>query len=206
LDGGVLILLIFSTATVLARPPAADDFVDVARALPSVTLELRYATPDNFTHAPIYPVARCLLRRSVVERLARVVDDLSRRHVSLKLWDCYLPLAVQRELWRRVPDPRYVADPAKGSRHNRGAAVDVTLVDAHGRELAMGTPFDDFGPRAHRDATGLDDAARHNRALLDGAMERAGFLPFATEWWHFDAPDWAAFPVADVPLQAIAPH
>jgi D-alanyl-D-alanine dipeptidase len=142
------------------------------------------------------------LRRGVVERLARAQMELQAQHLSLQLWDCYRPLAVQRKFFALVPDPRYVADPAKGSKHNRGAAVDVTLVDGRGRELDMGTGFDDFSPRAHRDTHDISNEARHNRAILDGAMLRAGFLPFATEWWHFDAPDWETFPIADVPLDA----
>jgi D-alanyl-D-alanine dipeptidase len=200
------IILVFSTGTVIAQGRTPADFVDVSRALPTLQLKLRYASVDNFTHTRVYPVARCLLRRSVVERLARVQAELATKQLRLELWDCYRPLSVQRRFFALVPDPRYVADPQKGSRHNRGAAVDVTLVDARGRELDMGTGFDDFSPRAHRDAADLGDEARRNRAILDGAMARAGFLPFATEWWHFDAPDWETFPLSDVPLEAIVPR
>jgi D-alanyl-D-alanine dipeptidase len=181
--------------------PAADALVDVAQAAPAIRLELRYATADNFTHQKIYPVARCLLRRDVAERLGRVQAALATSGMALKLWDCYRPLAVQRTFWALVHDARYVADPKKGSRHNRGAAVDLTLVDATGRELDLGTTFDDFSPRAHRDASGLSAEARRNRALLDEAMAKEGFVGLPTEWWHFDAPGWQRYPIADLPLE-----
>lgn len=201
--------IVFSTVIALpivfianfARADSHADFIDVALAIPSLRLDLRYATNNNFTHETIYPAARCLLRRAVVERLARVQAELRRTHHGLALLDCYRPLAVQERFWKLVPDERYVADPRKGSRHNRGAAVDVTLVDAAGHELDLGTAFDDFSPRAHRDTRAIAEAARANRAILDGAMLHAGFLPFASEWWHFDAPDWETFPLADVPLE-----
>jgi D-alanyl-D-alanine dipeptidase len=181
----------------LSFAAAGEPLVDAAR-IPGVVVDLRYATPDNFTKQAVYPPhARCLLRASVVERLERVAHELAARRLRLKLWDCYRPRAVQERFWRLVPDERYVANPKKGSRHNRAAAVDLTLVDADGRELDMGTPFDEFGERAHRDYTKLSEAARANRALLEAAMRRQGFVPMPTEWWHFDAPDWASLPLLD---------
>ena len=96
-------------------------------------------------------------------------------------------------MWKVKPDANYVADPARGSRHNRGAAVDVTLVDNNGQELEMGTGFDDFSPRAHLDAAGLTDAAQKNRKLLRDVMERHGFKPLRTEWWHYDDADWEKY-------------
>jgi len=125
---------------------------------------------------------------------------LAGQKLGLKLWDCYRPLSVQRKFWALVPDARYVANPAKGSRHNRGAAVDLTLVDATGRELDMGTAFDDFSERAHRDARDVSEAARGHRATLEAAMAAEGFLGMPTEWWHFDYGDWRKYPIADVPL------
>jgi zinc D-Ala-D-Ala dipeptidase len=179
---------------------AAGDFVDLARVAPAIRLDLRYATRDNFTHEVVYPVARCLLRREVATRLARVQASLAQRNLGLKVWDCYRPLSVQKRFFALVPDPRYVADPKKGSRHNRGAAVDLTLVDANGVELDMGTGFDDFSPRAHRDAdVGPETLAR--RKLLESAMAAEGFVGMPTEWWHFDAGDWKRYPLADVPLR-----
>ena len=163
---------------------------------------MRYATADNFTKSVLYPVNRCLLRRAVAKRLSLVQTDLARQGLGLKLWDCYRPLDIQKKLWALVPDPRYVADPKKGSRHNRGAAVDATLVDGAGGELEMPTRYDDFSPSAHRDYAGASPAALRNRQTLESAMLRHGFLGLPTEWWHFDARGWDRFPLADVPLEA----
>jgi D-alanyl-D-alanine dipeptidase len=96
-------------------------------------------------------------------------------------------------MWQVFPNPNYVANPTKGSRHNRGAAVDLTLVDGNGKELEMPTRFDDFTERAHRDYNGASAQAKKNRKLLEDAMKKYGFIPLATEWWHFDAPGWDKF-------------
>jgi len=146
-------------------------------------------------------VARCLLRESVAHRLSRVQDDLEARGLGLKVFDGYRPLSVQRRMWAVLPDPEYVADPAKGSRHNRGAAVDVTLVDTRGRELPMPSAFDEFSERAHRDYAGGTAEQRRNRRVLQEAMERHGFSGLDSEWWHFDAPGWRQYPVLDQPLE-----
>lgn len=180
------------------RPPKAV-LTDVAAAVPGVRLDIRYATPDNFTKAVVYPAARCLLRPEAAAALARVQADLAPD--GLKVWDCYRPLSVQKRFWELVPDPRYVADPKKGSRHNRGAAVDLTLVDAAGRELEMPTGYDDFSEAAHRSSTAGTPAARANAKRLEEAMAKQGFKGLATEWWHFDFSGWEAFPLLDVPLK-----
>ncbi len=101
-------------------------------------------------------------------------------------------------MWKILPDERYVADPGKGSRHNRGCAVDVTLVDMQGVEQEMPTPFDDFSEKAHRDYADLSPLALHNRQILEKAMTEEDFIPFPTEWWHFDDPQWESHPVLDV--------
>ncbi len=185
--------------------PSSEALVDVGAVDPRIVIDLKYATPDNFTGQRLYAVARCLLRKSVALRLRRVQDRLVRQGVGLKIYDGYRPLSVQRRMWELVPDPKYVADPAKGSRHNRGAAVDVTLVDAEGRELEMPTAYDDFTPAAHRDYTGGSTESLHHRQMLTDAMVAAGFKGLDSEWWHFDAPGWEAYPVLDKDLEDIAP-
>ncbi len=200
-----LALLLAACARPAPAPPA-PDLVDVATLDPTIRLDLRYATPDNFTGVVVYPAARCLLRRDAAERLARVQRRLRAEGVGLLVWDCYRPLAVQERFWTLVPDERYVARPIRrdgrpvaGSKHNRGAAVDVTLVDAAGVPLEMPTRFDDFSERAHRGAPATPEA-RANAARLEAAMVAEGFAPLPTEWWHFDAPGWQAYEVLDVPL------
>lgn len=162
-----------------------------------IRLDIRYASTRNFTGQAVYSDARCRLRRSVAQRLVRVQAALSAQGLALKIFDCYRPLSVQRKFWRLVPDPRYVADPKQGSRHNRGAAVDLTLVTSAGDQVAMPTDFDDFSHKAHRNFSQLPAAAIRNRGLLQVAMEREGFIPLPTEWWHFDAPDWRRFPISE---------
>lgn len=184
----------------LAAPTPAP-LVDAAAAIPGLKLDIRYATKNNFTGRALYGAPRCLLRPAVVERLARAQQAAAAQGLSLKVFDCYRPLAVQRAMWTLVPDERYVADPAKGSRHNRGAAVDLTLVDGNGREVAMPTAFDDFSAKAHRDYEDLPAATLANRAVLERIMQDAGFSGLATEWWHFDADGWERYEILDVPLK-----
>ncbi len=174
---------------VLASSSGAADLVDVVSVAPGVTVEMRYATADNFTGHAVYDCGRCFLKRGTAEKVATAQRLLAAKGLSLKMWDCYRPLSVQKVFWSLVPDRRYVADPRTGSRHNRGNAVDVTLVDGHGRELPMPTRFDDFTPRAAHSAMDLPPEAIRNRQILTDAMTAAGFRPLAEEWWHYDDPD-----------------
>ncbi|MBI4347880.1 MAG: M15 family metallopeptidase [Elusimicrobia bacterium] len=187
-------------ACALLGARADEPMVDVTRLDPRIRVDIRYATPSNFTKTVLYPQARCMLRSRVAKRLSLAQADLSAVGLGLKVWDCYRPLSIQKKLWELVPDTRYVANPAKGSRHNRGAAVDVTLVDLNGTELPMPTEYDDFSERAHRDWAGASPAALRNRQTLEAVMQRHGFTGLSTEWWHFDARGWDRYPLSDVPL------
>ena len=190
-----------------AEPPP-DALVDVTAFIPTAILDMHYATDHNFTGKAIYPVARCLLRRAVAERLAQAEHELARQGRRIVLWDCYRPAALQKILWELVKDPRYVAEPKydahgvplSGSKHSRGAAVDISLADASGQPLAMPTEHDDFSSAAHRDHA-RRSAAAAELARLDAAMTAAGFVGMPTEWWHYDARDAERYPLADVPLQ-----
>ena len=165
---------------------AGAPLVDILSVAPGVVVEMRYARPNNFTGKTVYSCGRCFLRPGTAAKVAKAAEILGKRKLSLKLWDCYRPLSVQKLFWALVPDPRYVADPRTGSRHNRGTAVDVTLVDAEGRELAMPTGFDDFSPRAGHGETDLAADVLANRRLLADTMQQAGFRPLQSEWWHYD--------------------
>jgi zinc D-Ala-D-Ala dipeptidase len=184
-----------------------EDLVDVRNADPSIRVAMPYATTANFTGVRLYPVERCLLRRTVAERLVRVQRSLRSEGMGLLVWDCYRPFSVQQRLWALVPDARYVAEPViehgervAGSKHNRAAAVDVTLVDTAGRPLQMPSAFDDFSERAHRGSAAATPTARRNAQRLEAAMAAEGFEPLPTEWWHFDAPGWERYELLDDPL------
>lgn len=178
--------------------PYDARLVDIRSVNRNIRLDIRYATTNNFLKRKLYPVARCVLRGAAARRLGKVQEDLQKKGLGLKVYDCYRPLSVQRLMWQVRPDSRYVANPARGSRHNRGAAVDITLVDRNGRELEMPTGFDDFSQRAHRNYTGGSAQSRRNSKILEDAMKKQGFIPLATEWWHFDAPGWDNYAILDV--------
>jgi poly-gamma-glutamate synthesis protein (capsule biosynthesis protein) len=182
-----------------------EDFVNVAQAVHDIIVELPYATTNNTFKTRFYKSNRALLRRGTARKLNKVQGILARSQLRLKIWDGYRPLSIQRRMWNKVRDARYVANPDKGgSRHNRGCAVDVTLVDRNGRELEMPTGFDDFSLRAHAEYSGATPAAKKNRALLGKAMTAAGFTQLSTEWWHFDDLDAARYPLADVTVATSA--
>jgi D-alanyl-D-alanine dipeptidase len=177
------------------------DFVDLGELDRTLVLDIRYATPDNFTGKTIYPAARCLLRRDAALRLLLVQENLRKKGYRLIIYDCYRPISVQERFWKILPDERYVADPLKGSRHNRGGAVDVSLADSTGKPLPMPTGYDDFSEKAGRDYMQLPPEALKNRRILEEAMKEQGFDPFPTEWWHFDAPGWERYPISDFPIE-----
>lgn len=183
--------------------PQDTFLIDIHTLSPDIVLDIRYATRRNFTHEQLYSQPRCLLRSTVAKRLAQVQADLRQIGLGLKVYDCYRPLSVQKRMWELVPDDRYVANPTQGSRHNRGAAVDLTLVDTDGNELEMPSKFDDFSNSASANSKSLSPTARHNRQLLEKFMRKHGFTPIETEWWHFDAVDWQKFEIADVPFESV---
>lgn len=183
-----------------AEAMRAEPLVRIVDVDPRIRVDLRYATTDNFTSRVLYDAPEAYLRASVAERLKRAQDDLARDGLFLVVYDAYRPWSAQWTLWSVVADPDYVADPRKGSRHNRGAAVDVGLVDASGSPLPMPSAYDEFTPRAHRDYDGCTPEERANRERLERALYAQGFTGLATEWWHFDAPQWAWYPILDEPL------
>lgn len=168
-------------------PPDYDtaQWTEVVRLDSSIRMDMKYATTENFVEKKMYDCGRCFLRPEVARAVVRVHRKLQQEQLGLKMLDCYRPRPIQWKLWEKVPDPRYVADPRKGSMHNRGAAVDLTLVDSLGYELDMGTPYDFFGPEAHPSYTNLPDSVLNNRKILREAMLAEGFKPITTEWWHF---------------------
>ena len=153
-----------------------------------IRLDLRYATANNFVKSQLYECGRCLLRPEVAEAVVKAHQILSRQGIGLKMYDCYRPRPVQQKLWDIVPNASYVTPPAKGSMHNRGCAVDLTLVDGEGNELDMGTEFDFFGKAAHHTTLDLPEEVLANRRLLKETMASVGLKSIRTEWWHYSYP------------------
>lgn len=187
----------------MSQLPSWARLVDIRTVNRNIRLDIRYATTNNFLKRKLYPISKCALRSSVAQKLSLVQTDLEKIGLGLKVYDCYRPFSVTEQMWEVLPNPNYVANPARGSRHNRGAAIDLTLVDRTGKELEMPTPFDDFTAKAHRDYAGGSAQSRKNRQLLEDAMKKQGFIGITTEWWHFDSEDWQKFAILDIPLGAI---
>ncbi|HVT04645.1 MAG TPA: M15 family metallopeptidase [Thermoanaerobaculia bacterium] len=184
------------------RTDPSRALLDLRGQLPSARLDIRYATPGNFMHRVLYPRPDAWLRRPAAVALARVVEDLRTNGLGLIVFDAYRPYSVTREMWDAIHDDRFVADPAKGSRHNRGCAVDVSLYDlASAKELEMPTGYDDFTTRAAQNAPDVTATAARNRELLRDTMHRHGFDPLASEWWHYDFTGWKDYELLDVPFE-----
>lgn len=203
-EGTVKTLVVPAPSVPPAAPGAwrAADLVDLAKFDPRLKFDIRYATANNFMATPLYPVARALLQRPAAEALRRAHERLLARGYGLLVLDAYRPWQVTRAMWDRFPKDRaYLADPLQGSRHNRGAAVDLTLFDVHsGAEVSMPSSYDDFSPRAHPDYGGGSAAQRAARDLLREAMLAEGFSVYPNEWWHFDYDDWQAYPIMNQAL------
>ncbi len=151
-----------------------------------------YASAGNFTGKVLYKKPAAYMRMEAAVALRKINEDLKQQNLGLKIFDTYRPYSVTMKMWEAVPDDRYAANPAKGSGHNRGAAVDLTLYDlSTGAELPMPTLFDDFTERAHHGYMQLDSAVLKNRKTLKGIMEKYGFVALETEWWHYYLPNAA---------------
>ena len=199
----IVLLILISSAYLQVSKPKIPEFVDIHQMNPSIILDIRYATPNNFLHQPVYPSARCFLIKEAALKINEVQKELQQIGLGLKIFDGYRPLSVQKKMWAIMPNPSYVANPAKGSRHNRGCAVDVTLVDSAGHELPMPTEFDSFSKRAHHNFMKLPAQIRLNRWILKTVMEKHGFKPISSEWWHYDMIGWHNYPVLDLSFDQI---
>ena len=176
------------------------DIIDILSIDSTFVLDIRYATENNFTKKILYPTAKAKLRREAAESLASVQKELRMKNLRLKIYDGYRPLAIQWKLWEIVPNEDFVANPKKGSKHNRGAAVDLTIIDSLGNELEMPTGYDDFTEKASQEYMNLSENALKNRALLKDVMTRHGFQPIKSEWWHYDFRGWEQFDIMDEPF------
>jgi D-alanyl-D-alanine dipeptidase len=182
---------------------AQTDLTEIRKLDTTIILDIRYATTNNFTGKQVYEEARFFLRNEAAIKILEVQKELKELGLSLKIFDGYRPLSVQKKFWEIMPDERYVADPKKGSRHNRGMAVDLTLADKNGNEISMPTPYDDFTDKASRNYMDLPAQIIINRKFLEDIMVKYGFIGMPTEWWHFDYQGWEKYDVLDVDFKDI---
>ncbi|WP_235298783.1 M15 family metallopeptidase [Portibacter marinus] len=159
-------------------------------------LDIRYATDNNFVEEKMYECGKCYLRAEAGKALQKVAKSLAQINHKIVLFDCYRPKPVQQKLWDKVPNASYVTPPAKGSMHNRGVAIDLSIMDGDGNYLDMGTEYDFFGKEAHTDNLDLPKNVLRNRKLLNDLMDKYGFKGIRTEWWHFSFVD-GSYEIAD---------
>ena len=182
------------------------DLVELAPLDSSIHLDIRYATANDFLGTPVYSQARAFLQRPAAEALLRVLQKLKPLGYSLLIHDAYRPWYVTKIFWDATPPEGkiFVADPAQGSRHNRGCAVDLTLYDlATGKPIEMPGTYDEMSPRSFPAYPGGTSLQRWHRDLLRRAMESEGFTVYEAEWWHFDYKDWKQYPILNVPFEKL---
>ncbi|MCK0156894.1 M15 family metallopeptidase [Cellulophaga sp. F20128] len=165
---------------------ADSTFVRLADFSDDFAYDMRYATKNNFLKEKVYDCAECYTRVKTVKALLKANKAFMKLGYRIKFFDCYRPNSVQYKMWAIVPNPQYVANPKKGSIHNKGGAVDITLETLEGKELDMGTDFDFFGKRAYHDNLDLPESILENRKVLKETMEEYGFWSIRTEWWHYN--------------------
>ena len=181
-----------------------NQLVEIKKAIPSVVLDIRYATKNNFMEQVMYNQARAFARKPVVDQLKNIQAILKTKGFGLKIYDAYRPYAITVAFYQKASDKNFVANPAKGSKHNRGCAIDLSLVDLKsGKELPMPTPYDSFSPAAAPDFLNLPPEVIKNRNFLIATMEANGFKVIANEWWHFDFNGWQNFDLMDIPFKKL---
>jgi len=197
-----------------AKPPEEQGtfepskLVDLVEVSDSIEFEIRYATNNNFLGEPVYEEARAFLEASAANALKRVSRKVLTKGYGLLVYDAYRPWFVTKIFWDATPKEQreFVSDPAKGSIHNRGCAVDLTLYDRKtGAAVAMPSGYDEMTPRAYADYDGASADEKEHRAILREAMESEGFIQRPNEWWHYDYKDWQKYAIANLPFESI-PH
>jgi D-alanyl-D-alanine dipeptidase len=177
--------------------------VELKSLSPAIIYDIRYATTNNFTRRRMYSgnIKRTFLRKPAAQALAKVQEELKPLGFGMKIFDAYRPYSVTVKFWELIKDEKYVANPAKGSSHNRGLAVDLTLIDLQTRkELDMGTGFDNFTDSAHHSFEKLKPEVKQNRKLLRDIMKKHGFEILDTEWWHYSWPNTNDYELLDLKL------
>ncbi len=187
---------------VAANPDKA--LVEIVKYIPAIKLDIRYATLNNFMHQRMYSQARAFTRLPAAKALKDIEAELAPKGLGLKIYDAYRPYSVTVQFYKKASDKNFVADPKKGSKHNRGCAIDLTLIDLKtGKELDMPTPYDSFSPLAAADYPNLPAPVLQNRETLKTVMERHGFRVLSNEWWHFDLIGWQNYELLDIPFNQL---
>lgn len=200
-----LILLIAGSTLVNAADTKAaikkQDLVLIKDYSKDFAIEMKYATFDNFVKKTLYPSPTCVLTKGTLDKLIKANNLVKKQGYSIKIWDAYRPLSVQKIMWEATPNKNYVANPYRsGSKHNRGAAVDVSLVDKNGKDVKMPTEFDNFTAKASPNYKGMSQEQRKHLDVLSKAMKSVGFKTISTEWWHFEDTEYNKYKIQDIPL------
>lgn len=182
------------------------ELLEIVKQIPSIKLDIKYATTQNFSGVAVYKQAKAFARKPVVIALQNAQKELVKKGLGLKIFDAYRPYSVTVKFWKITPIDKkeFVANPKTGSRHNRGCAVDLILIDLKtGKELEMPTPYDSFSKEASPTFDDLPELQKQNRNLLISVMEKNGFKVIKNEWWHFDFKGWENYPLTDIPFQKL---
>lgn len=188
----------------IVQKDSLQELVDLKKYIPSLKLDIRYATKNNFLGEPVYKQKRAFARRPAAAALKAVQEELKTKNLGLMIFDGYRPYSVTVKFFEKTQDTVFCAVPWRGSRHNRGCAIDLTLYSLKtGKALPMPTPFDDFSKKAHAEYKDLPANIIKNRELLKDVMHRHGFKVLADEWWHYDFSDWKNFELMDIPFEEL---
>ena len=181
-----------------------NELVEIKKAIPNIKLDIRYATKNNFMQQVMYKQARAFARKPVVESLKKIQKELNKKGYGLKIFDGYRPYAVTVEFYKKASDKNFVANPAKGSKHNRGCAVDLTLINLKtGKEITMPTPYDSFSAAAAAKYENISPEAKKNRDFLIAIMAKYRLNVLENEWWHYDFSGWKNYDLMDIPFEKL---
>jgi len=189
-------------ASVKSNP--SNELIEIKKAIPNIKLDIRYATKNNFMQQVMYKQARAFARKPVVESLKKIQKELNKKGYGLKIFDGYRPYAITVEFYKKASDKNFVANPAKGSKHNRGCAVDLTLINLKTeKELVMPTPYDSFSAAAAAKYENVSPEARKNRDFLIAVMAKYQMNVLENEWWHYDFSGWRNYDLMDIPFEKL---
>jgi len=181
-----------------------NELVEIKKAIPNIKLDIRYATKNNFMQQVMYKQARAFARKPVVESLKKIQKELNKKGYGLKIFDGYRPYAITVAFYKKASDKNFVANPAKGSKHNRGCAVDLTLINLKtGKELVMPTPYDSFSAAAAANYENISAEAKKNRNFLIAIMAKYQMNVLENEWWHYDFSSWTRYDLMDIPFEKL---